>query len=204
MRIWKCWFCSSNIYPGHGMMFVRNDGKQFRFCSSKCNRNFKMKRNPRKVRWTKSYRRAHGKELTNDLSLEFEKVRNRPVKYSRELMAKTLYAMKRVTEIQDARRSVLAEERDKAAQRKHKEMARGDIQRNRDLVVAPELVQRELEAAGVDTSNTTTVDGNGVERIVPRQLNTKQVARAVADKLRRRMQATAGGSNASDSSMRDD
>lgn len=103
-------------------MFVRNDAKCFRFCSSKCHKNFKMKRNPRKVRWTKAFRRANGKEMVvvsrfssvpaclpfidpilQDATFEFEKRRNVPVRYDRELVATTLKAMERVAEIRQKR-----------------------------------------------------------------------------------------------------
>ncbi|OBS73604.1 hypothetical protein A6R68_15858, partial [Neotoma lepida] len=84
-------------------MFVRNDYKVLQFCKSKCHKNFKKKWNPRKVRWTKAFRKAAGKELTVDNSFEFEKHRNEPVKYQRELWSKTIDAMKRVEEIKQKR-----------------------------------------------------------------------------------------------------
>ncbi|KAJ1914289.1 ATPase-activating ribosome biosynthesis protein [Tieghemiomyces parasiticus] len=111
MRLEKCYFCSSTVYPGHGMTFVRNDSKIFRFCRSKCHINFKMKRAPRKVRWTKAFRKSHGKEMTIDKSLEFEKRRNVPVRYDRDLMATTLKAMKRVQEIRAKRETAFIKNR---------------------------------------------------------------------------------------------
>ncbi|CAM9457226.1 unnamed protein product, partial [Heterosigma akashiwo] len=103
MRIVKCYFCSGPIYPGHGMTFVRNDSKVFNFCRSKCHKNFKRKRNPRKVKWTKAYRKTAGKEMAVDTTFDFEKRRNRPVKYDRDLIGQTVKAMEKVKQIQTKR-----------------------------------------------------------------------------------------------------
>ncbi|TVU03378.1 hypothetical protein EJB05_51069 [Eragrostis curvula] len=65
----------------------------FRFCRSKCHKNFKMKRNPRKVKWTKAYRRLHGKDMTQDATFEFERKRNRPERYDRNVTEQTLKAI---------------------------------------------------------------------------------------------------------------
>lgn len=103
MRLEKCWFCSSTVYPGHGIQFVRNDAKIFRFCRSKCHKNFKMKRNPRKVKWTKAYRRVHGKDMTQDSTFEFERKRNRPERYDRNLTEEVLKAIPKISKIQSRR-----------------------------------------------------------------------------------------------------
>ncbi|KAF8676866.1 metallochaperone-like domain [Rhizoctonia solani] len=102
MRVEKCYFCSTNVYPGHGTAFVRNDAKMFRFCSSKWMPQ-ELQRNPRKVKWTKAFRKAAGKEMTIDSTFEFEKRRNIPVRYNRELVQTTLKAIQRVTEVRAKR-----------------------------------------------------------------------------------------------------
>ena len=142
MRIEKCYFCSSPCYPGHGMVFVRNDSKQFRFCRSKCHRNFNKKRNPRKVAWTKAYRKTRGKEMAVDSTFDFEKRRNRPVKYDRHLMGKTILAMKRVETIKKARDQRFFENRMQDAKADQKKQARVEIEKSIELL-APAVANRE-------------------------------------------------------------
>ncbi|KAJ3070975.1 hypothetical protein HDU98_006003 [Podochytrium sp. JEL0797] len=139
-------------------MFVRNDAKvrtfpcgldpthassqQFRFCRSKCHKNFKMKRNPRKVKWTKAFRTAAGKEMTVDASLEFEKRRNIPVRYDRELMATTLKAMKRIAEIKAKRERVFMKKRLAGKKDQERSEALRLVQRNVELIQTPALKKR--------------------------------------------------------------
>ncbi|KAL9033854.1 MAG: hypothetical protein Q9214_007313 [Letrouitia sp. 1 TL-2023] len=94
-----------------GIRFVRNDAKVFNFCRSKCHKNFTMKRNPRKLRWTKAFRKAAGKELVVDKALLFAARRNVPVRYNREHVATTLKTMKRVAEVRARRERVFYKNR---------------------------------------------------------------------------------------------
>ncbi|CAL1526538.1 unnamed protein product [Lymnaea stagnalis] len=137
MRVEKCFFCSSPMYPGHGIHFVRNDSKIFRFCRSKCHKAFQKKRNPRKARWTKAFRKAAGKELTVDASLEFEKRRNEPVKYNKELWQNTLKAMKRIEEIKARRQSHFIANRLKKGKELRKEADRKEVEKNIHLIKSP-------------------------------------------------------------------
>jgi len=137
MRIEKCYFCSSHVYPGHGIQFVRNDCKIFKFCRSKCHRAFKKKKNPRKVRWTKAFRKSAGKELAVDPSFEFEKRRNAPVKYDRGMWIKTVEAMKKIEKIRVKRSARHIQMRLKKAKVLDKEKDIKEVQRNLSLIRSP-------------------------------------------------------------------
>jgi len=109
----------------------------FRFCSSKCNKLFKAKKNPRKLKWTKAHRAAHGKEMTNDSVLDFEKRRNIPIRYNRDLMVNTLHAMKRVEEIKAARKLRHFNKRMDAHKTKKREDMENELMKHIDLIDDP-------------------------------------------------------------------
>ena len=137
MRVEKCFFCGSPVYPGKGVQFVRNDCQIFKFCRSKCHKNFKKKKNPRKAKWTKAFRKRAGKELAVDPSFEFEKRRNIPVKYNRELWQTTITAMKRVEEIKGKRQAQHIFDRQKKARAIEREKDRREVKRDMALIRSP-------------------------------------------------------------------
>jgi len=54
----RCSLCGNEFPSGTGSMYVKNDGAIFWFCSSKCMKNMlKLKRDPRKLKWTSYYRK---------------------------------------------------------------------------------------------------------------------------------------------------
>ena len=70
-----------------------------------------MKRNPRKLKWTKAYRKNAGKEMVVDSTLQFAARRNVPVRYDRELFQKTVKAMERISEIRQRRERIFYKRR---------------------------------------------------------------------------------------------
>ncbi|KAI0996139.1 hypothetical protein K3495_g12041 [Podosphaera aphanis] len=149
MRIETCYFCSQPCYPSKGITFVRNDARSFRFCRSKCHKNFKMKRNPRKLKWTKAFRKAAGKEMVVDSSLTFAARRNVPIRYNRDLVAKTLSAMERVSEIRQRRERVFYKKRMAGNKERERALNRKLVAENEHLLPRMRASEKKaLEEAG--------------------------------------------------------
>ncbi|GLD99699.1 hypothetical protein PINS_up008425 [Pythium insidiosum] len=162
MKIYTCYFCSGPVYPGHGITFVRNDSKIFRFCRSKCHKNFNRKRNPRKVRWTKAFRKAAGKEMALDTTFDFEKQRNRAVKYDRELMGATIHAIERVQQIKEKREQQFFKNRMKNNKAMQKERDLKEIQQHISLIQPAAAALKEkaqLNVASSKEKNATQESG---------------------------------------------
>ncbi|CAH2040696.1 unnamed protein product, partial [Thlaspi arvense] len=152
MRLENCWFCSSTIYPGHGIQFVRNDAK--------LEQNRTMVRiswpfgrfiilirideeESRKVKWTKAYRRLHGKDMTQDSTFEFERKRNRPERYDRNLTENTLKAIKKIDKVRVDREARHHAQRMKGKRAKEMKEAVKELEQSIHMVKAPAALQQE-------------------------------------------------------------
>ncbi|XP_024008852.1 probable ribosome biogenesis protein RLP24 isoform X2 [Eutrema salsugineum] len=127
---------------------------------SKCHKNFKMKRNPRKVKWTKAYRAAHGKDMTQDKTFEFEKKRNRPERYDRNVTENTLTAIKKIDKIRSARASKYIEKRLKPNKQK---IYKEDIKVLDNDIVMIKAPQQVSEKIKVDVSKKKSVQNEAME-----------------------------------------
>merc|ERR1712045_498639 len=125
------------------------------------------KKNPRKAKWTKAFRKSAGKELAVDPSFEFEKRRNVPVKYDRELWQTTVNAMQRIEEIKNKRQAHHIFQRMKAAKKIQKAKDIREVERDLALIKSPAAGLKKANAAAreeemeddteIDTSITMKV-----------------------------------------------
>ncbi|CAG7854256.1 SubName: Full=Related to RLP24-Ribosomal Like Protein 24, part of a pre-60S complex {ECO:0000313/EMBL:CCA67501.1} [Serendipita indica DSM 11827] len=123
-----------------------------------------MKRNPRKVRWTKAFRKAAGKEMTVDSTIEFEKRRNVPVRYDRELVQTTIKAMKRIAEIKQKRERAFWKHRMAVAREKHKDARQRakaklyEREAARDAAIAATYKDEKAERVSEDLEQEDALD----------------------------------------------
>lgn len=103
-----------------------------------------MKRNPRKLKWTKAFRKSAGKEMVVDSTLTFAARRNIPVRYNRELVEKTLKAMERVSEIRQKRERVFYKKRMAGNKEREREANRKLVAENEHLL--PKMRASERKA----------------------------------------------------------
>lgn len=131
----------------------------FKFCRSKCHAAFKKKKNPRKVKWTKAYRKTVGKELAIDPSFEFEKRRHIPVKYDRQTWNKAVEAMKKVETIKQKRQNNHIMQRLRKGRELENERDVKEVQRDLSLIRSPaaglkERKQEESASTQIQDSDT--------------------------------------------------
>ncbi|GBN99517.1 putative ribosome biogenesis protein RLP24 [Araneus ventricosus] len=115
---------------------------------------FNRKKNPRKLKWTKAFRKAAGKELTNDPVFEFEKHRNVPVQYNRQLWKETIVAMKKVADIKKKREALFITQRLKKGKVLRKEADLKEIQMDLSLirsVAATDKMKLKVEDVKTET-----------------------------------------------------
>lgn len=51
----ECIFCGEALKKGRGKMHIKNSGQIIYYCSSKCQKNHALKRDGKRVRWTKKH-----------------------------------------------------------------------------------------------------------------------------------------------------
>jgi large subunit ribosomal protein L24e len=152
-----------------------------------------MKRNPRKLGWTKSFRKAHGKEMTVDSTLAFAARRNVPIRYNRDLVATTLKAMNRVAEIRARRERQFYRQRMAGNRKRQLEADRKLVAENQHLLppeerdVPPEglriRAEREMEVEDVSLGEEVEMEDEE-EEIASLTVKTRKAKVKQAKKLR--------------------
>jgi large subunit ribosomal protein L24e len=82
--------------------------------------------------------------MTVDTTLEFEKKRNRPLKYDRELIGTTIKAMKRIAEIKHDREARHIEARLKGKKKERTMQAIKELRQFKDVIRPPTAIKPTL------------------------------------------------------------
>ena len=106
-----------------------------------------------KLKWTKAFRKAAGKEMVVDTTLQFAARRNIPTRYNRNHLETTLKAMERISEIRARRERAFYKKRMAGNKQRRREADRKLVEENAHLLPrerGSERVAREFEEAAVE------------------------------------------------------
>ncbi|RKO86463.1 ribosomal protein L24e-domain-containing protein [Blyttiomyces helicus] len=84
-------FSGFKIYPGHGKVYTRVDGRSFRFINGKCESYHLQRLKPSKLDWTVVFRRLHKKGVTEEAT---KRRARRTVKTQRDIVGASLEVLK--------------------------------------------------------------------------------------------------------------
>ena len=63
-----CSFSEFNIYPGHGVSYIRRDGTPYVFITGKARCMFNQRKKPMKLKWTCAWRKLHKKRTEHAMT----------------------------------------------------------------------------------------------------------------------------------------
>jgi len=99
-----CFFTEQRIYPGHGINFIRRDGKKLEFVNRKAKNLYLGDRKPLNLRWTKQWRRAHKKE---SILRQVKKEKRKALKADRGIEGLSIQdLLRKKNESEDARKAI--------------------------------------------------------------------------------------------------
>lgn len=152
-----------------------------------------MKRNPRKLKWTKAFRKSAGKEMTVDSTLQLAARRNVPVRYDRDLVSRTLKAMERISAIRTRRERVFYKKRIAGKRERELAIARKLVAENEHLL--PRLrgseKRRLAEIAAERGVAAEELDAETVEGVL--RAGGKRNAKPFGKEVRRKRLLADGG-----------
>jgi large subunit ribosomal protein L24e len=89
----KCSFCGKVIKQGTGKVLAFKTGELVFLCSSKCEKNMRLKRKPQKLKWTKTFQR--GKKVSEEAKKKKKKIVVKTKKDKKKLSKKERRALRK-------------------------------------------------------------------------------------------------------------
>ena len=126
------------------------------------------------LKWTKAFRKAHGKEMVVDSTLQFAARRNVPVRYNREHVETTIKAMERIAEIRARRERAFYKRRMAGNKARQRELDRKLVEENEHLLPRERATARLAREAAVRAQEAEELGVEAMDTAVAAPVKTEQ------------------------------